>query len=363
MSHDTESLQELRVAVFGARGSGKTSLLSSYFGHLQGHDFEQKSGYRLTANDVAVSNALLGNFYGMQEGAFPEGTVGHETYSFDFDVTGCSRPAFRVLWTDYPGGWWSEQPKDAEERRHWASCLSDLCQAHVGIVLIDGAKYAAERGKYLRQVLDQFRNVIRVLSSASTDGEQPGIATWVLALSKADLHPNLAAEEFGRRCVKDADQQIRGLAKQLNTRRFGHLYLLLSAAHGADQRVVDIHKTRGLNLLAPVAFQGVLEYIAIEANRAIPDGNGAWWFRLIRGLVDLVDHLDDFLPPKYQVLTKLIGAFGVRDAIEKQVEWYRGEQARLAMEGSALEAGAMALKAELSDPDNAKDFHQNQHVD
>jgi GTPase SAR1 family protein len=41
-------LSTLRLAFFGESGSGKTSLIASYFGYQQRHAFEQTHGYRLS---------------------------------------------------------------------------------------------------------------------------------------------------------------------------------------------------------------------------------------------------------------------------------------------------------------------------
>src|SRR5437868_848901 len=91
---------KMRVGIFGASASGKTTLLASFFGSQQRYDTEKRLGYRLTAANVNEGNLLLRNYYQMQEGSFPQSTAlsRARTYEFDLKVSGQVRPAVRIEW-------------------------------------------------------------------------------------------------------------------------------------------------------------------------------------------------------------------------------------------------------------------------
>jgi ABC-type dipeptide/oligopeptide/nickel transport system ATPase component len=102
-----ESVPEIRLALFGRSGSGKTTLLSSYFGNQQRNSFEESHGYHLEAEDPSVGNQLLSRYYQMEKsGSFPLGTESFLKYTFAFKVHGLTSPSLRIVWYDYPGGWW-----------------------------------------------------------------------------------------------------------------------------------------------------------------------------------------------------------------------------------------------------------------
>jgi len=60
--------QEIRFAVFGAKESGKTTMLSAYYGSQQTESFMKKYGYQLSADSTEDGNTLLSRFYQLEEG-------------------------------------------------------------------------------------------------------------------------------------------------------------------------------------------------------------------------------------------------------------------------------------------------------
>jgi len=359
-----DSTQEVRVAVFGSTGSGKTTLLSSFFGNQQRHEFEERHGYRLQAEDVAQGNELLSRYYKLEDGSFPAATERFDTYRFGLKITGLPESALDIVWYDYPGGWWQRDPKDAAERAERSAAFRKLLEAHAGILIVDAARYRTDGLPYVHALLDQFKNEIRritddILQQGESTGQIPSI--WVLALSKADvLAPEIAAEAMSREIVADSSDQLKGVARALGTHRFGNRFLLLSSVRAEGTRVVDAHRWIGLQLIAPIVLMAVLEEAAERASRGTAHGVLASIFHRLSKIVDFVDQLDDFLPLKYQLLTKLLKAFDLKEGLEKGMAYFREQQARAARKGDATRAAVASMKAELGAPEGQQAYFKNQ---
>lgn len=356
--------QKVRIAFFGSRSSGKTSLLSSYFGHMQRPSWERERQYRISTS-VADSNLLLRNFYRMQKGSFPEATVGRELpYVFSMWISGCRQPAFDIEWIDYPGEWWEKVPEDEAKKDAREICLQKLTQSHVGFLVIDGYHYRTEGRAYLGALLSQFNNVVRNLLQPEHGTTSVvttfGVADWIILLTKADLMPeDYTAEQLATECLELAEE-INGLGDTLSSRRFGDRYLLVSAALGEEDRVIDVEKSIGLDLIAPCALLSVAEHVVAEAKAKVPTDPRPWWLRVARAVVEVLDKADDFLPKKYQVLTGLLRIFGANEAIAQTEKGYRDRQASLAAQGRAMEAGVAAMKADLQRASASRYFFQTQ---
>src|SRR5690625_6364354 len=61
--------KEQHIAVFGESGSGKTVLLSSFFGATQEPSYAKGHQYRVVAEDVGQGHRLLQNYYRMRSSA------------------------------------------------------------------------------------------------------------------------------------------------------------------------------------------------------------------------------------------------------------------------------------------------------
>jgi len=361
MSND---VPEIRLALFGPSASGKTTFLSSYFGNQQRNSFEETHGYHLEAVDVADGNQLLSRYYRMEKGEFPLGTEQFFEYHFGFKLSGLSEPGFRVVWYDYPGGWWERTPRDESEKAARRDALAKLLTSHVGILLVDGSKWVSEGLPYVRQLLDQFKNEARRISdefAASGTPLESLPKQWIIAISKADLLPaEASAEEVCRDIVSGAADQLAGAGKAVNSKSFGSQYLLLSSVRGDGGHVIDAHEYIGLQLVAPVALVSVLSELADSAAKGSGFGILKSILERLSTFADLVDKLDDFLPDKYQVLTQLLKALAIKEGIDKGADYFRERQNAAAKKGKVLKAAAAALRAELASAPAQRAFFRNQ---
>lgn len=355
---------EIRLALFGTTGSGKTTLLASYFGNQQRNSFEVQHGYRLEADDTSDGNRLLSQYYKMEKGEFPVSTDVFLEYRFSFKMTTLPEPALRIVWYDYPGGWWERTPKEDSENKARSDAFAKLLSSHVGIVLVDGQEYARSGLPYIHHLLDQFRAEMRRISDHCAASGVPLVMLprqWIIGISKADrLMPETTAEVICREIVVGATDQLEGIAKAVNSKSFGHQYLLLSSVRGESGHVVDAHQFIGLQLVAPVALVSVLSELAESASKG--QGYGVLQ-ALVQGLasvVDFVDKLDDFLPQKYQILTQLLRALAIKDGIDKGSEYFAMKQREAVRRGNALAAAAAAFRAELASPAAGRAFFKNQ---
>jgi hypothetical protein len=358
-------IPELKLALFGPSASGKTTLLASYFGNLQRNSFEELAGYRLEAENISVGNQLLQRYYNMEsDGRFPLGTDQFAEYRFDLKIRDLPNPGLRVTWYDYPGGWWERAPEDASEEFARREAIAKLLTSHVGVILIDGQRYVAEGINYVRHTLDQFRSEIRRISDFYASEGQPLTEfpnQWIIAISKADLLPvGTTAEAICKTIVGGAADQLAGTGAALGAKAFGHQFLLLSSVQGDGARVIDAHRYMGLQLIAPVAFLSVLTELADKADK------GTVWevltvvVKKLSALTELVDLADDFLPAKYQVLTRLIKALDIKDALDKSSEWLREKQLAASKRGKLLLAVNYAMLAELKSDLARPAFYRNQ---
>ena len=65
---------EQHIAVFGESGSGKTVLVSSFYGATQEPQFLKSSLFDVTADDTGQGHQLHGNYLGMKDSARPPET-------------------------------------------------------------------------------------------------------------------------------------------------------------------------------------------------------------------------------------------------------------------------------------------------
>src|SRR3954453_7873481 len=76
--------REQQIAVFGESGSGKTVMLSSFYGATQQPEYKKRNLFRVVADNAAVGNRLIRNYVGMRDsGQLPGVTrLSGESYSF-----------------------------------------------------------------------------------------------------------------------------------------------------------------------------------------------------------------------------------------------------------------------------------------
>lgn len=125
--------------------------------------------------------------------------------------------ALRLVWHDYPGQWFEEEPSSAEEAARRIETFTTLLKSDVALVLVDGQKlldHAGEEEKYLKSMLWGLREGLFKLKDDILAGDKPLAEfprIWIIALSKADLHPGLDVNGFRDLLVETAAGDIAAL--------------------------------------------------------------------------------------------------------------------------------------------------------
>lgn len=299
------------IAVFGESGSGKTVLLSSFFGATQEPSFLEESLYRVRADDQSDSRFLRQNYLGLKKAKVPA-TTRLAARQFSFTITlkeqgamdaakAMKRPfnALQLVWHDYPGEWFEEEPTDENDRARRVSAFRKLLESDVAVVLVDGQKLLENKDqeeKYLRSMLWGLSDGLdRLKDNILTDGKLrqfPRI--WIIALTKADLHPNLGAREFcdlvtekNAGDVTKLHETLKEFVDQPEALSVGEDFMLLSSAKfelsstAHDPVRIEVDKRLGVDLMLPIASVLPLERLVQWYSRfSIP----------IQGLGKLVDN-------------------------------------------------------------------------
>lgn len=274
-------VREQHIAVFGESGSGKTVLVSSFFGPTQEGSYSNDL-WDLVADDTSQGNRLYQNYLGMRDhGTAPLPTrFGATAYSFTVKLKGKytaeakKRPfdALRLTWHDYPGEWFEESPSSPEEDTRRVETFRTLLRSDVALLLVDGQQLRDARGdedRYLKSLLTNFRQgLLRLKDDILADEDRlvefPRI--WILALSKADLFPDWDVYTFRDLVIAKAAQHLDALRGTLRdfvvapeALSLGEDFIVLSsakfepAAEGSEPLVIDVSKRVGLDLILPVA--------------------------------------------------------------------------------------------------------------
>lgn len=292
-------VREQNIAIFGEAGSGKTVLLSSFFGATQEGSY-QNDLWDLVALEAGQGHRLYSNYLGMRDSATAPIQTRFKSTTYGFSVklkTGSKEDAkkrpfdeLRLAWHDYPGEWFTEDPVTPDERSRRAETWRTLLRSDVALILVDGQKlldYHGEEERYLKSLLGNLRqNIMRVKDELLADDgrlvEFPRI--WILALSKSDLLPEWGVDRFRDLVIlKAADDlnrlrlTIAELIQTPDALSIGDDFLLLSSAKfqlntGDDATVeIDVTKRVGLDLILPIASILPLERrVQWEQQMAIP---------------------------------------------------------------------------------------------
>lgn len=278
---------EQHIAVFGGSGSGKTVLVSSFYGATQEPAFQQSSLFDVVADETSQGFRLLGNYLGMRDSAQAPAQTRFASTPYKFSVKlrntspspkgPKSYDSAQLVWHDYPGEWFEQDVGGPEEAQRRIETFRSLLGSDVAFLLVDGQSlidHAGEEERYLKSLIGNLRaGLLRLKDELLKDGEPlvqfPRI--WVLALSKADLLPDL--DVYGFRdliVVKAADdlgelrRVLEGFVDSPKALSVGEDFVRFSSARFEPNRI-EVTERIGLDLILPLAamlpFQRHLTWI------------------------------------------------------------------------------------------------------
>lgn len=286
----SNNIREQHIAVFGESGSGKTVLLSSFFGATQEPAFLDKSLFRLIADNTGQGTRLRQNYLKMKNAAQApaKSRFAATRYAFTLKPNGgdsraaAAQPfsALRLVWHDYPGEWFEEDPSSEEEATRRVETFTELMTSDVALLLVDGQKlidHVGEEEKYLKSLLWGMRDGLeRLKDEILPDGKPlkgfPRI--WVIALTKADLLPDMDAHGFHDLMIEKAAGDLdallttlKGFVEVPEAMSLGEDFMLLSSAKFEPGGKIEVTERKGVDLLLPVACMLPLERVAQWADR------------------------------------------------------------------------------------------------
>lgn len=264
---------EQHVAVFGESGSGKTVLLSSFYGAAQEPATVKASRSHLVAETPAQGNKLHSNYLGMKNSARVPAAdkFRWDSYAFDLKIKQDPRvgggpiDALRLVWHDYPGEWFEGRRDSARERARQVESFQALLGSDVALILIDGQRLLDNQGeeeRYLKHVFANFRNTLLDMKDDILDDGKPLIQfprIWLLALSKSDVLPETDVFAFRDLIIEKASDEIELLREVLanyvaapEALSVGEDFLLLSSGK-FDPGAIRLDQRVGLDLMLPLA--------------------------------------------------------------------------------------------------------------
>lgn len=279
---NTRKIQQ-HIAIFGESGSGKTVLLSSFYGAMMQPQFLENNEFRLVADNTAQGNMLYQKYLGMKNSAeLPRATHFQNTsYSFtvflkdDKTATKTKRALAlsnpQLIWHDYPGEWFEQDTNPGIEAQRRQQTFKNLLESDVALLLIDGEKikdYAGQEERYLKSLFGNLRNNLLQLKEELDVARKPLTIfprIWIMALSKSDLLPEMDVYDFRDLLIYKAGDEISELGKVLSefisdkkALSIGEDFLLLSSANFSANRI-DLNQRVGVDLLLPLAVIGPFE--------------------------------------------------------------------------------------------------------
>ncbi|MBO2990270.1 TRAFAC clade GTPase domain-containing protein [Leucobacter tardus] len=272
---------EQHIAVFGESGSGKTVLLSSFFGATQEPQYVRDSLYHVVADQQSQGTALMRNYLGMRDGAEVPMATRFTATSYPFTLRlkdagsrrSHDRPfdALRLVWHDYPGEWFEQDASGPEEASRRVDTFRSLLGSDVALVLVDGQRLidnAGQEERYLRSLLTNFRNGLLSMKNELLVKGKPLVRfprIWMFALSKADLLPQTDVYAFRDLVLAKAGDDvielrnvIAGLIEGQDALSVGEDFMLLSSAKFDPDRI-EVHRRIGVELILPIASTLPLE--------------------------------------------------------------------------------------------------------
>ena len=246
----------------------------------QDSSFMKSSNLRLVADDIGQGSALLKNYLDMRDSSVRPEPTRFKNFSYPFSIhlrdrrlgrSNNQEERLKITWHDYPGEWFEQEVSGPEEGQRRIETFRSLLGSQVGLLLVDAQRLADNSGeeeRYLKSLFGNFRNALLNLKSGIlTDGKRltkfPRI--WAIALSKADLLPDMDVTNFRDLLIKKAHEEITALREVLGefcesneALSFGEDFVLLSSARFEPSRI-QVDENLGLDLLLPIAAALPLE--------------------------------------------------------------------------------------------------------
>lgn len=268
--------REQHIAVFGGAGSGKTILLSSFYGTAQQEPYKDDHLFNVVADDTGQGTRLYQIYLQMKNAArVPQATRFSSTsYSFAIKLRNWAdtkatknKPfdALKLVWHDYPGEWFEGSVTGAEESQRRIDGFRSLLSSDVAVLLVDGQRLvenAGQEDRYLKALFNMYSNGLSALQTGLLkDGKRLGKfpRIWVLALSKSDLLPDLKVADFRDLLIEKAAGDLNELRTVLaefiqvpEALSVGEDFLLLSSAKFTDDKI-ELNKRVGVELILPLA--------------------------------------------------------------------------------------------------------------
>ncbi|GAB3318845.1 ATP-binding protein [Geodermatophilus aquaeductus] len=270
---DVSRALEQHIAVFGEGGSGKTVLLSSFYGATQEPQYRKQSLVHVVADNIGQGARLHRNYLGMKNSAqLPSATrFAGTSYSFSIKLKDNSstkdKPfdALRLVWHDYPGEWFEHDVSGPEEEQRRVDTFRSLLGSDVALLLVDAQRLldnAGQEERYLKSLFANFLNGLLSLKDDLLEDGKPLVEfprIWVLGLSKSDLLPDLDVFAFRdlliEKAADDLDalrQVLAGLVEAGDALSVGEDFVLLSSAKfGADR--IEVSERIGVDMILPLA--------------------------------------------------------------------------------------------------------------
>lgn len=267
---------EQQIAVFGEGGSGKTVLLSSFFGATEDPEHGKDRYFEISADSIGQGQALRQNYLDMEKNAKVPLPTMLKNHSYSFTITPKRSEwakrreknpveALRLTWHDYPGEWFEQDLSSQTEARRRVETFRSLLGSDVALLLVDGQQlldYKGDEQRYLKSLFGKFRGGLASLREEILENNKPFVdfpRIWVVALSKADLHPNLDVQEFKDLIIHKAAHELDALrqeiAKFISTKKalsVGEDFLLLSSAK-FEPEAIRVKERIGIDMLLPLA--------------------------------------------------------------------------------------------------------------